>query len=56
MQHIKTFTVGSCTVVVHRPELTEEARRRREAEVSRALTRYALHTTQREKGGQHRET
>lgn len=55
MQQSKTITVGSCTVVIHRPELTEETRRRREGELQKALARYTLHTVQEKKEGQHRE-
>lgn len=41
MSQVKTITVGNCTVVLHRPELTEEARAKREAELHRALAHYA---------------
>ena len=41
MQQTKTIQVGSCTVVIHRPELTPETRAKREREVSKALVRLA---------------
>lgn len=40
MQQTKTITVGSCTVVIHRPKLTPETRAKREGEVSRVLARF----------------
>jgi hypothetical protein len=49
MQQTKTITVGSCTVVIHRPELTGETRRQREGELQKALARYALHTAEQER-------
>lgn len=41
MEYVETFTVGNCTVVIRRPELTPETRAKREAEVTRALAHYA---------------
>lgn len=41
MTQAKTFTVGNCTVVIHRPDLTPETRAKREAEVVRTLAHYS---------------
>lgn len=40
----KTVVVGSCTVVLHRPELTAEARAKREKEVCSVLAHYGQHS------------
>lgn len=39
----ETIIVGNCTIVLHRPELTDDIRAKREAALSKALNRYALH-------------
>lgn len=39
----ETLVTSNCTIVLHRPELTEDVRAKREAELSKALNRYALH-------------
>lgn len=43
-----TIQVGSCTVVLHRPELTEDIRKKREENLSNALTRYTTHLASQE--------
>lgn len=44
----ETIVLGSCTIVLHRPELTDSVRAKREAELSKALNRYALHLAEQE--------
>lgn len=44
----EVIVLGNCTIVVHRPELTEDVRAKREAELSKALNRYALHLAKQE--------
>ena len=43
MSQTETIVVGACTVVLHHPELTYTVRAKREAELQKALTRYAVH-------------
>ena len=46
----KTNTIqeGNCTVGLHRPELTEDIRKKREENLSNALTRYTTHLASQE--------
>lgn len=44
MQQTKTLTVGNCTVVIHRPELTPEERERRTNQIKKATTRLVIAT------------